>query len=281
MHRNTSDPGPCPVYPNRKGRNARLRELDLKALPYVPLPRAPLRWEARSGGPVQPLEAQDSFEIRDAKWRLTAVKKLPTAERPDPAARGHGKGAGRPRAKRSPTVPPAELESDMMTLDEVAEYLNCSYATVLLRVMRNGLLVFRLGDAGDGWWVRRSDLEKWIAENQVRPAGSGPKARKQSGPRRSRLRARDSAANFLLATTERFKDRVAHGRNAPKWHRIVVFGKLANTCAQYLSKGRQVYVEGRLTTREYEANDGIGKRCRTEIVARRVRFLSWRGDAAG
>jgi hypothetical protein len=72
-----------------------LRELDLKALPYVPLPRAPLRWEARSGGPVQPLEAQDSFEIRDAKWRLTAVKKLPTAERPDPAFRRlHPVGSG-------------------------------------------------------------------------------------------------------------------------------------------------------------------------------------------
>jgi DnaJ domain len=85
--RNASNPGSCPVYPNREGRNARLRELDLKALPYVPLPRAPLRWEARSGAPEQPPEAADSFEIRAAKWRLTAVDKLPTAARPDPAFR--------------------------------------------------------------------------------------------------------------------------------------------------------------------------------------------------
>ena len=53
----------------------------------------------------------------------------------------------------------------------------------------------------------------------------------------------------------------------------MAFGKLAETCAQYLSKGRQVYVEGRLTTREYEAKDGSGKRYRTEIVARQIRFL--------
>jgi single-strand DNA-binding protein len=60
----------------------------------------------------------------------------------------------------------------------------------------------------------------------------------------------------------------------------VAFGKLAETCAE-LGKGRQVYVEGRLTTREYEAKDGSGKRYRTEIVARQIRFLGRRGDAAG
>jgi single-strand DNA-binding protein len=86
-------------------------------------------------------------------------------------------------------------------------------------------------------------------------------------------------ANFSLATTERFKDRGGVRRDRTEWHRIVVFGKLAGTCALYLSKGRQVYVEGRLTTREYEAKDGTGKRYRTEIVARQVRFLGRRADA--
>jgi hypothetical protein len=82
----------------------------------------------------------------------------------------------------------------VMTLRPVAEYLDCSYAAVLLLVMRDGLLVFRLGGAGDGWRVRRSDLEKWVAEKQVRPAGSGPKARKQKpaakkpAPRKGRSR---------------------------------------------------------------------------------------------
>lgn len=89
-----------------------------------------------------------------------------------------------------------------------------------------------------------------------------------------------SVANFSLATTERFTDRSGVKQQRTEWHRIVTFGKLAETCAQYLSEGRQVYVEGRLTTREYEAKDGSGKRYRTEIVARQVRFLGKRGDAS-
>jgi len=78
-----------------------------------------------------------------------------------------------------PGVGADDPDRAVMTLHQVAEYLDCSYATVLLRVMRYGLLAFRLGGAGDGWRVRRSDLEKWVTEKQVRPAGSGPKARKQ------------------------------------------------------------------------------------------------------
>ena len=82
-----------------------------------------------------------------------------------------------------------------------------------------------------------------------------------------------NVANLSLATTERFTDRNGARQERTEWHRIVAFGKLADTCAQYLGKGRQVYVEGRLTTREYEAKDGSGKRYRTEIVARQIRFL--------
>jgi single-strand DNA-binding protein len=92
-------------------------------------------------------------------------------------------------------------------------------------------------------------------------------------PQTRSLPSGDSVANFSLATTERFKDRSGARQERTEWHRIVVFGKLADTFAQYLSKGRQVYVEGRLTTREYEAKDGTGKHYRTEIVARQVRFL--------
>jgi single-strand DNA-binding protein len=54
---------------------------------------------------------------------------------------------------------------------------------------------------------------------------------------------------------------------------VVAFGKLADNCERLLSKGRQVYVEGRLTTRQYEAKDGSGKRYRTEIVAGQLRIL--------
>jgi single-strand DNA-binding protein len=89
-----------------------------------------------------------------------------------------------------------------------------------------------------------------------------------------------NVANLSLATTERFTDRNGARQERTEWHRIVAFGKLADTCAQYLGKGRQIYVEGRLRTREYEAKDGSGKRYRTEIVARQIRFLGRRADAS-
>jgi single-strand DNA-binding protein len=86
-------------------------------------------------------------------------------------------------------------------------------------------------------------------------------------------------ANFSLATTERFTDRNGAKQERTDWHRIVAFGPLADTCARFLSKGRQAYVEGRLTTRQYEAKDGSGKRYRTEIVARQLRLLGKRAEA--
>jgi len=88
-----------------------------------------------------------------------------------------------------------------------------------------------------------------------------------------------SVANFSLATTARFKDRTGDQQKRTEWHRVVAFGKLADTCQQFLTKGRQVYVEGRLTTRQYEAKDGSGKRSRTEIVALQLRMLGNRANA--
>ena len=82
-----------------------------------------------------------------------------------------------------------------------------------------------------------------------------------------------NVANFSLATTERFTDRNGAKQERTDWHRIVAFGQLADTCDRFLSKGRQVYVEGRLTTRQYEAKDRSGKRYRTEIVVRQLRLL--------
>ena len=58
-----------------------------------------------------------------------------------------------------------------------------------------------------------------------------------------------------------------------EWHRVVVWSKLAEICAQYLSKGRMVYVEGRLQTRSWEDNQGV-KRYSTDVVANNVIFLS-------
>ena len=82
-----------------------------------------------------------------------------------------------------------------------------------------------------------------------------------------------SVANFSLATSERFTDRSGEKQQRTDWHRVIAFGRLAEVCGEFLAKGRQVYVEGRLTTREYEAKEGSGKRYSTAIVARQVRFL--------
>jgi single-strand DNA-binding protein len=85
-------------------------------------------------------------------------------------------------------------------------------------------------------------------------------------------------ANFSLATTERFTDRNGAKQKRTEWHRVVAFGQLADTSERLLSKGRQVYIEGRLTTRPYEAKDGSGRRYRTEIVAQQLCMLGNRAN---
>ena len=82
-----------------------------------------------------------------------------------------------------------------------------------------------------------------------------------------------AVGRFSVATEEPYTDKDGQRQERTEWHQIVVFGKVAETCGKYLSKGRQVYVEGRLRTREYEARNNGGKRQRTEIVASRVQFL--------
>ena len=89
-----------------------------------------------------------------------------------------------------------------------------------------------------------------------------------------------NVANFSVATKERFKDRNGDPQERTEWHRIVAFGKLADNCQQFLKKGRQVYIEGRLNTRQYEAKDGSGTRYTTEIVALQLRLLGNRAKAA-
>ncbi|MGO9454089.1 MAG: single-stranded DNA-binding protein [Candidatus Binataceae bacterium] len=89
-----------------------------------------------------------------------------------------------------------------------------------------------------------------------------------------------NVANFSLATIERFTVRNGTKQQRTDWHRVVAFGRLADTCERFLGKGRQVYIEGRLSTRQYEAKDGSGKRYRTEIVARQLRLLGNRAQGA-
>ena len=80
-------------------------------------------------------------------------------------------------------------------------------------------------------------------------------------------------ANFSIATDEAYTDKQGQHQERVDWHNIVVFGKAAESCKEYLKKGREVYVEGRLRIREYETKDNGGKRQRAEIIASRVQFL--------
>jgi single-strand DNA-binding protein len=84
-------------------------------------------------------------------------------------------------------------------------------------------------------------------------------------------------ANLRLATTERWTDRNGQKQESTEWHRIVVFGKQAEICNQYLTKGRQIFVEGRIQTRQWQDQQGQ-KRYTTEIVAQNVQMLGSRSE---
>ena len=81
-----------------------------------------------------------------------------------------------------------------------------------------------------------------------------------------------AVCNFSLATSENWMDKSGQKQERTEWHRIVVWGKLAELCNQYLSKGRQAYLEGRLQTRSWEDKTGQ-KRYTTEINAATVQFI--------
>lgn len=86
-----------------------------------------------------------------------------------------------------------------------------------------------------------------------------------------------AVANFSVATTDTWTDQNNQRQERTEWHRIVVWGRQAENCGQYLSKGSQVYIEGDLRTRSYEDKEGM-QRYTTEIYAQRVQFLSRRGS---
>jgi single-strand DNA-binding protein len=86
-------------------------------------------------------------------------------------------------------------------------------------------------------------------------------------------------ATFNIATNEYWLDKSGQKSERTEWHKIVVWGRQAESCKSYLSKGRQVYIEGRLQTREWTDKDGH-KRWTTEVVAQRVQFLGG-GQGAG
>lgn len=82
-----------------------------------------------------------------------------------------------------------------------------------------------------------------------------------------------AVCNLSVATTYKSKD-----KETTEWTRVVSFGKTAELCSQYLSKGRQAYVEGRLQTRSWEDKDG-NKKYATEVIADKVQFIGGKEDA--
>jgi len=86
-----------------------------------------------------------------------------------------------------------------------------------------------------------------------------------------------AVANFSIATSESWTNKEGKLEEKTEWHRIVVFGKAAEACKEWLSKGKQVYVEGRLQTREWQDKNGQ-KRTSTDIVADRIIFLGGKGE---
>jgi len=89
-----------------------------------------------------------------------------------------------------------------------------------------------------------------------------------------------AVCNLRLATNEYFKDKSGQRQARTEWHRVTVWGEQAETCNNYLAKGRTVYIEGRLQTRSWDDKEG-NKRFMTDIVADRVQFLGGQGQGGG
>ena len=88
-----------------------------------------------------------------------------------------------------------------------------------------------------------------------------------------------AVANFNLATNESWKDQNGDSQDRTEWHRVVMYGRMAETATEYMKKGQMVYVEGRLNTREWEDQNQI-KRRTTEIRCDNFTMLGKRSDSS-
>ena len=89
----------------------------------------------------------------------------------------------------------------------------------------------------------------------------------------------DAITNIRLATTDKWKDKASgEMKEATEWHRVAFFGRLAEIAGEYLKKGSQIYVEGRIRTRKYQDKDG-NDRYSTEIIGDRMQMLGARAGA--
>lgn len=88
-----------------------------------------------------------------------------------------------------------------------------------------------------------------------------------------------AVASFSLATSERWTGQDGQKNESTTWHNIVAWGKQAEVIKEYLRKGREVYIEGRIDNRTYDKKDGSGKGYISEIVVQSFQFVGSRGDS--
>lgn len=100
-----------------------------------------------------------------------------------------------------------------------------------------------------------------------------------SDPEVKTINGGNTVAKLSVATSENWTDKQGQKQERTEWHRVVVWSKLAELCGKYLSKGRQVYIEGRIQTRSWDDETSGQKKYSTEIVANTVQFLG--GNPAG
>ena len=100
-------------------------------------------------------------------------------------------------------------------------------------------------------------------------------------PELKSLPSGSKVTSFSLATNRVYKDANGAKQESTEYHNIVVFGKQAETCAQYLKKGQSALVEGRIQTRSWDDANGGGKKYRTEIIADSIQFGPKSGATAG
>ncbi len=98
-----------------------------------------------------------------------------------------------------------------------------------------------------------------------------------SDPEVKTVTSGQTVCRLSVATSENWTDRDGQKQEKTEWHRVVVWGRMAEVCGKHLSKGRQVYLEGRLQTRSWEDQQGQ-KKYTTEIVANTVQFLGGSND---
>jgi single-strand DNA-binding protein len=90
----------------------------------------------------------------------------------------------------------------------------------------------------------------------------------------------DAVTNLRIATSEQWKDKSGEKQERTEWHTVVLFGRTAEIAAEYLKKGRSVYIEGRLQTRKYTDKEGVEKYS-TEVVADRMQLIGGAREGGG